>query len=88
MKSTFLDVVSAIKGERDYQDYRWPGHKHSFEEFAVYMEDYLSELKHLTSRNDMNEPVNMDNARDIMRKVTAMGVAALEQNGVLGRAGW
>jgi hypothetical protein len=88
MLTTFSEVISSIEGERKYQDYRWPGHIHSFEEYAVYMEDYLAELKHLASRNDMSIPENLDAAKDIMRKVTAMGVASMEQNGAKRRSGW
>jgi len=84
--STREEVYKAIDSERNYQDSKWPGHVHSLEEYAVYMEDYLAELKHLLSRNnalDVHKQV-----RDIMRKVTAMGVAAMEQNGAQNRAGW
>ena len=84
--STRKEVYSALDSERNYQDDKWPGHTHSFEEYAVYMEDYLAELKHLLSRN--NSADVLFEAQSIMRKVTAMGVAAMEQNGARERGGW
>lgn len=86
--STRHEVYNAINSERNYQDDKWPGHVHSFEEYAVYMEDYLAELKHLLSRNDGNDKGIQLQAQSIMRKVTAMGVAAMEQNGARERGGW
>lgn len=88
MTSTRAQVYDALDGERNYQDAKWPlpEHLHSFEEFAVYMEDYLAEMKHLLSRGGGEEAVRK--ASHIMRKVAAMGVACLEQNGVEYRDGW
>jgi len=42
------------------------------------MEDYLSEAKHILSRNEA--PSCYVQAMNNIRKVTAMGVAAMEQN--------
>lgn len=77
-------VYQLIDGERDYQDYRWKEdimpsgtHIHTPEEWIVYMEDYLLEAKHILSRNEA--PGCFKEAMDIIRKVTAMGVAAMEQ---------
>ena len=88
MTTTRQDVYSAIESERSYQDYRWPGHKHSFEEYAYYMEQYLAEFKAMISHADSNDQVVIDNSRDFFRKITAMGVAAMEENGKRDRAGW
>ena len=78
------DVYRLIDGERDYQNLRWVNdkmpsgtHIHTPEEWIVYMEDYLQEAKHILSRNEAPECYNA--AMAIMRKVTAMGVAAMEQ---------
>ena len=73
-------VYAVIDEERAYQDKKWPMHRHSVIEFAYYMEDYLAELKRLASRND--ESVVHDRQLDIMRKLGAMAVACMEQNGV------
>lgn len=80
-----IDVYKLIDGERDYQNERWTAdnipsgtHVHTPEEWIVYMEDYLAEAKHILSRNEA--PECYPRAMGIIRKVTAMGVAAMEQN--------
>lgn len=88
---SFKQAVDIIQGERQYQDMRWATdgdpsnpHQHSPEEWIMYMEDYLAEAKHILSRND--ESVAYPQAMEIIRKVAAMGVAAIEQNGCDPRA--
>jgi hypothetical protein len=78
------DVYKLIDGEREYQNIRWiedkmPSgtHVHTPEEWIIYMEDYLAEAKHILSRNEA--PACYVKAMEIIRKVTAMGVAAMEQ---------
>lgn len=78
------DVYKLIDGEREYQNERWKEdkmpsrtHVHTPEEWIVYMEDYLAEAKHICSRNEA--PDCYKSAMAIIRKVTAMGVAAMEQ---------
>ena len=78
------DVYKLIDGEREYQDERWKNdimpsgtHIHTPEEWIVYMEDYLAEAKHILSRQEA--PECYPAAMAIIRKVTAMGVAAMEQ---------
>lgn len=78
------EVYKLIDGEREYQNDRWKNdimpsgtHIHTPEEWIVYMEDYLAEAKHILSRNEA--PACYNNAMAIIRKVTAMGVAAMEQ---------
>ena len=87
--NTRAEVYHAIDTERDYQDGKWINNtpdgnrKHSAEDWILYMEDYLAEAKHVLARNsDANAypPV-----MDIMRKVTALGVVAMEQLGVVER---
>ena len=77
-------VYELIDGERRYQEARWKKdvtqlgeHIHTPEEWIVYMEDYLAEAKHILSRNSV--PDCYSDAMEIMRKVTAMGVCAMEQ---------
>lgn len=87
--ATPLEVMSAIQSERGYQNYRWPSsaHKeHSLEEWFMYMEDYINEAKHLLSRESYD--TCGVKALDIMRKVTAMGVAAMEYHGAPRRPGF
>jgi hypothetical protein len=78
------DVFKLIDGERNYQNDRWAEdkmpsgtHIHTPEEWIVYMEDYLLEAKHILSRNEA--PACYETAMEIIRKVTSMGVAAMEQ---------
>lgn len=79
------EVYATINGERDYQDSRWNAEtttsagQHTFEEWIVYIEDYLAEAKHILSR----EPAQTAQPKvaHIMRKVTTMGVACMEQHG-------
>jgi hypothetical protein len=78
-------VYALIDGERAYQDRRWnddtteSGGVHSFEEWFTYIEDYVSEAKHILSR----EPIQTarPKAAAIMRKVAGMAVCAMEHNG-------
>lgn len=89
------DVYAALDGERAYQDKRWcesqqrpnePAHQHTPEEWLTYIEDYVNEAKHILSREDA--PGCFVKAMNIMRKITAMGVAAMEQNGAPQREGY
>lgn len=80
------DVYKAIDSERDYQDKKWGTKEyanHSPEEWFMYMEDYINEAKHILSREGYE--TCYPKAMDIMRKVTAMGVAAMEKHGVANR---
>lgn len=78
------DVYKLIDGERDYQDRKWnpnttisEGRHNQPEEWIVYMEDYLAEAKHILSREAGQTAI--PKAMDIIRKVTALGVRAMEQ---------
>ena len=79
------EVYKLIDGERTYQDMRWnetttsSGGKHSPEEWFMYIEDYIHEAKHELSR--LPNAIAVPRAMSIMRKVGAMAVAAMEQNG-------
>jgi len=74
------DVYARLDDEREYQAQRWPKERpHSFEEWFTYMRDYISEAEHILSRTAT--PEAQEPAANIMRKVTAMGIAALEQHG-------
>lgn len=90
--STRQEVYAAIDSERAYQQSRWNETTttskgiHSFSEWIAYMEDYLLEAKHLLARTA--EQNSHKSVSDIMRKVTTMGVAALEDKGVDRREGF
>lgn len=81
------DVYSVIDGERAYQDSlsstsETDGH-HTVPEFILYMEDYIAEARSVASRTW--GPEAKIKALDIVRKVTALGVACMEQNGIVRR---
>jgi hypothetical protein len=89
---TRAEVYAAIDSERNYQKSRWNERTttskgfHSFSEWFAYMEDYIAEAKHLLARTpaqDAEIPV-----QHIMRKVTTMGVAAMEDHGAPTREGF
>jgi hypothetical protein len=79
------EVYKALDSERDYQDLRWNEKttstkgKHSVAEFVLFMEDYLAEARKFLSRNP--EPEASELALANVRKIAAMGVACMEQNG-------
>ncbi len=89
-KLTRQQVYDAIDSERAYQSKKWSDntpdgvdHIHSPEEWFMYIEDYVNEAKHILARdgNRIAYPIVMD----IMRKITAMGVCAMEQLGTTNR---
>ena len=77
------DVYKLIDGEREYQDKRWnsettaSGGIHSPEEWTMYMLQYLLEGQYILSHE--NVQTAYPKAMEIIRKVTAMGVCAMEQ---------
>ena len=83
--ATRQEVYEAIDSERDYQDSRWNENTttskniHTFEDWFTYMEDYIDEAQHILSRKARqdSDPI----AADIMRKVAAMAVCAMEEHG-------
>lgn len=85
MKLTRKEVYDAIDSERNYQDLRWnegttsSGGVHSPEEWYMYIENYVNEAKGILSRENVQS--SYPKAMDIMRKVAAMSVCAMEQNG-------
>ncbi len=80
MIATREEVYTALDDERDYQDEKWHQHIHTIEEWLVYMKDYLNEAFHQVSRVGTGTPEYLKSL-DTIRKVTALGVACMEQNG-------
>lgn len=84
-------VYAALDSERAYQAFRWGEQKHELESFLLYMDDYLTRLKTVVSGAD---PTYKDHdsiyseAIHRIRKITALGVAAMEQHGAPQRAGF
>lgn len=86
-------VYRVLDGERAYQDakgvaYGGEPHKHELESYVLYMENYLLELKNVLSRVWMPPGKANTQALDILRKVTALGVAAMEEHGAQLRDGY
>jgi len=87
-------VYAALNSERDYQRSRANAigdaeeHRHSLEEWATYIEDYVAEMKHSLSRVWRQDGLPTKAELDTLRKITAMGVAAMEQHGAPQRAGF
>jgi len=74
------EVYRRLSGERDYQDARWPGHRHTPLEFAAFMQHYINEAISRDTKGDT------DGCLESLRKATALGVACFEENGVPARA--
>lgn len=84
------EVYAAIDSERAYQQ-KWATEStskglHSFSEWFAYMDDYIAEAKHILAREARQ--IAYPKVEHIMRKVTAMGVAAMEQHGAPRREGF
>lgn len=78
------EVFALIEGEREYQEKRWPDHTHGVAEYLSYMHDYLQEAIHVDARVDAYS-VSHEPAKAAMRKFAALGVACMEQNGLMFR---
>jgi len=77
-------VYKLIDGERDYQDNKWGPARHSIEEWLIYIEDYVNETKHLLSRSRPSSETYM-RAKGNLRKITALGICAMEQHDCVSR---
>jgi hypothetical protein len=79
-----------LDGERNYQDSRWnenttsSGGVHTPAEWILFMQNYLQEAQQIVTRESDNRC--HDRVMAIIRKVGAMAVAAIEQNGAPYRA--
>lgn len=80
------DVYRMIDSERVYQDKKWSkdNHKESrdsldrtIDEFATYIQGYTNQLIEVCSRTDEGEP-----KLEVIRKITALGVACGEKHGL------
>lgn len=87
MTARRTDVYAAIDREREYQDSLSPtsesGGVHSVAEWVLYMEDYIAQARSTSARTW--GPEARTATLDVIRKITAMGVACMEQNGVVFR---
>lgn len=81
MKTSRQKVFNAIDSERKYQEEKWNNLNKTISNpssFILWMEHYLDNAKRLASTSD---ELNNLNIMAEIRKVTALGVAAMECNG-------
>ena len=84
--SNRAEVYAVIDEERTYQSERWnsktttSGGIHSNTEFLVYIKDYVEEALHYACRNP--DPDATRFSQHNLRKIAALAVAAMEQNGI------
>jgi hypothetical protein len=73
------EVYEIVDEERDYQDEKWGGtshdNTHSVSDWLIFMRIYLTEAENALYQS------SAEDAMDAVRKITAMGVAAMEANG-------
>lgn len=94
-ESVRADVYKAVDGERAYQQ-KWEDAEsrgvHETGAFILFMEHYLQEARRLESTlenggngipasHHLGRDVRPEGSLDFVRKVTALGVACMEQNG-------
>jgi hypothetical protein len=79
------EALGAVRKEREYQNRLWgmDTHTHTVSEWLLYMRDYLDEAAKIVSREA--SPVCDEKALHIIRKIAAMSVCCMEQNGIFGR---
>ena len=70
------EVLLAIEGERNYQEKKWPMHKHSTAEWILIMDKCMGDAKKawVCGHGDTQ-------ALHEIRQVVAVGIAAMEQCG-------
>lgn len=69
-------VYNVIDAERDYQREKWGEEKHEVASFVTYMQHHLTR-----AIAEVSTQHTVEAALDQIRKVTALGVACMEQNG-------
>ena len=82
------EVYAAIDSERAYQNERWGLRTHTVTEYILYMEAYLEMARRKASTKDLTVAVNHTDVMDFIRKVTALGVVCMEDNGAPRREGY
>lgn len=74
------EVESALRAEREYQDARWGTQHKSVGEFLTCMRHWLTQAE-----RDATKEKSAFDALNQIRKVTALGYACMEHNGVITR---
>lgn len=72
-------AFAVVDKERDYQELRWerPEHVHSATEYLVYIDHYVKQGMTFVSTEDGER-----GALGCLRKIAALAVAAMEENGI------
>lgn len=93
MRATRAEVYQVLDGERAYQDTRWNrdttatgGQHESLADWLMYQRRYIALAEEALSTK--GEPEATQEALHMLRKVTALGVAAMEQLGAPRREGF
>lgn len=80
-------VFEAIRREREYQNVLWvdflhrsSAKEHSVTEWLLFIDDYLQEAKHAICRKA--SPIGVSEALHVVRKIAALCVVCMEQNGI------
>jgi hypothetical protein len=83
--ATRAEVFAAVESECDYQDVRWnpktttSGGLHPLPSWLTYMRHYLSIAEAQVSTQ--GEPDATASALETVRKITTLGIRAMEQHG-------
>jgi hypothetical protein len=85
MKHSLAEVFSVIDGEREYQLKRWPGHKHTVGDYLTYMWHYYRKAEELDSTLNVLDMAYLTRILEPFRKLAALGVACMEENGFVTR---
>lgn len=80
--STRMHVYVALDEERNYQDKKHADDKHSVSEWLTIMGSYANKANEAFAKGGDR---CLETMLDCMRKITASGVACMEQNGVVSR---
>ena len=81
-KPSYLDIIGAVTEERDYQDNKWgtlEEHPHSIPEWIIIIEEKMAEAKKSWLKCNNKEALKE------MLQVVAVGVACIEQHGIVKR---
>lgn len=85
-------VFDVVGSELDYQETKWnpetttSGGRHSVAEYLLYIEHHVSVARTLLST--LPSPQSEDQGLEHIRKITALGVRTMMQNGAPRRAGF
>ncbi len=79
-KERYECIFRAIVHERDYQDRKWGDKPHTVGNFLLIMEGELEEAKQAWRKSDNDEGALLE-----ILQVIAVGVACLEQHGIVER---